>query len=427
MIPPTGAITTTREVTKAGVGLLRETFTGLDANGVETTEVTFGAGFHGPTNFTLTTTGALVAGRIDGKAVRPFNPETTAPSTVTLADGTPLPTLTADDGIVEQVRALMKADGLSTTQCGSINPSMLRAAPFGDPTSPTIVEGHTTSTGGLKSCTDCRDTCNNTYVGCAATGLAGCAGVGALFSETIVGFLVGVGCSAILEISCEKIQESCLATCNDPGNGCCPQACGKNGCCAASGIEFCLDPKQGLCCDTQFTACPGSEPSCYDPTQAFCLPSGRACKNGVGSCGTGQSAFCCDGTCVNGTCTLGPTFGISVGITQSGFGDLAFCLSGQGFTPLGAVSIDIGPIPGITGPRPGFLFAATAADGNGSFSTVVHQSVVPLLCEEPINPFEVTLTGNDLTTKTNTSTSFPGGYYCGNTLSATNFGGGCSK
>jgi hypothetical protein len=430
VIPPTGAITTTFDVTRAGVALLRETFTGFDANGAETAEVSFGAGFHGPTNFSLSTTGGLVSGTIDGKAVRPFDPNTTDPSTVVLADGSPLPTLTADDGIVEQVRALMKADGVSTSQCGPGNLSLLRDLPTGAPAPPPIVvEGHTTFTGDLKSCSDCRGVCNNTYFGCAGTAAATCGGVGALFSETIVGFFVGIGCGAVLEYSCEKIQESCLASCDDPGAGCCPQACGKNGCCAASGIEFCLDPKQALCCDSEFTACPGSEPSCYDPTQAYCLPSGRACKNGVGSCGTGQGAFCCDGTCVNGTCTLGPTFGISVGITQGDLGDLAFCLSGQGFTPLGAVSIDIGPVPGTTGsgPQPGFVLTQTAADGNGTFSTVVHQSVSQVLCEEPINPGEVTLTGNDLTTKTSTTTTFPGGYYCNNVLSATNFGAGCSQ
>jgi hypothetical protein len=430
LVPSTGENTTTIDISKGGVAVLHEVFTGIDANGAETTEVDLGDGFHGASTLTLASSGGLVSGTIDGKAIRPFNPSTATASSVVLADGSPFPSLTADDGVIEQIRALMKADGASAAQCGvplvALN---VAPPPPPDPPSPPVEEGHPGETQFLKSCTDCRDTCNNSFEVCDGTATAGCIGIGALFEDTVLGFIVGAGCSVVIDYACGKTQESCLASCNDPGHDCCPQACGKNGCCAATGVEFCLDPKQALCCDAEYSPCPGPQPSCFDPTQAFCLPSGRSCQNGIGTCGTGEDAFCCDGMCVDGKCTLGPKFALTVGITQSSLGDLSFCLSGTGFTPLGPVTVEIGTIPGndMTGPRPGFEFTTAQADGNGSFSAVVHQSVFLLACQMPINPGLVTLTGNDVTSGNHTVTAFPGGYYCNNVESAAEFGGGCDQ
>jgi hypothetical protein len=426
VIPPTGEITTTIEVSKGGAAVLRETFTGLDANGAETVEVDFGEGFHGPTNFNLLTTGGLVSGTIDGKAIRPFDPNSASASSVVFADGSPLPQLTADDGLVAQVRALMKANGTSAGQCVAAVVAAARAR-AATPITPPITEGQRDQTGNLKSCQHCRNSCDDSFYVCEGGATLGCVGTGALFSETIVGFFIGAGCELALEITCGQVQEDCLATCNDPGNGCCPQACGRNGCCDASGIEFCLDPTQGLCCDAKYTACPGTQPSCYDPTQAYCLPSGRACKNGVVSCGTGQDAICCAGTCVNGQCKLGPTFGITIGMTASTTEDLAFCITGFGFTPFGQVTIDMGPIPGNPDPRPGGTLATATADGNGNFLAVRHLTVVPISCKLPANPFEVTLTATDTTTGLNTSDTFPSGFFCDNVTTGSGFGDGCAK
>ncbi len=425
-VPTSGDITTTIDVTKAGAALVRETFE-LDPNGSQSLVVDLGTSFHGATNITLSTTNGLVSGTIDGRALRPFAQNTTDANAIGFADGTPLPVVTADDGILQQVRSIMTSAGASASQCNAGTTTASAVRPDAVPTSPPVVEGHRSSTGNLKSCTNCEDSCDSSFFGCEGGATAGCLGVGALFDAVVVGFIIGGVCEFGLEIACGQIQESCLATCDNPGQGCCPQACGKQNCCDASGIEFCLEPDQGLCCDADLTACPGSQPSCYSPALAYCLPSGRACAKGIGSCGTDQNAFCCAGTCVDNVCTLGPTFSVSVGITQSNSGPLNFCVSGHGFSPLGQVSVDSGTFPSVSGPQTGFNVGQTEADGNGDFSISTVLNVVPQPCPLPLNPAQVTVTATDLTTKTTTTTTYPGSYFCSNELNATDFNGGCQE
>lgn len=401
-----GSILTTMTITRGGTTMLQETFTGLSASGTMT--IDYGAGFHGISHAEFDTDGTTITGTIDGRAIAPIpNTASTDPSALHFADGSALPTVTTDPGVLDQLSALSNAFASGApAACGSgpaappvvITP--LSGAAF--------VPGHTTTD--FPGCSNCLNIAKGVYVGCYTAAVGGCTGL-ALATGPFA-FITGGVCASAAIYACDEVYQASTGTCRDPGHECCPTRC-TQGCCGAT--ETCVGAElPALCCDAGLQACHGPQGNnCVDTSKAVCLASGLGCPLGAEVCGSGTAAVCCLGTCDGSQCVLGGSITVSASQTESP-SVWEFCSHGTGFTPAGLVKLSFGPLPDQQGgtARPGFVITTTRADSSGDYSMGLELNEVVPPCDNPDQT--VTVTALDINSNGTTTTTMPGRYFCNN-------------
>jgi hypothetical protein len=115
-------------------------------------------------------------------------------------------------------------------------------------------------------------------------------------------------------------------------------------------------------------------------------------------------------------------FGISVAVTASQFGP-TICGTGQKFSPLGDVKIEMTDIPGLTGIH---IAAQARADANGTFSfTDGSLNRYSTFCTNQQVQIPTTVVATDLVTGAATSATFSSQYFCTNATVSTDLNGGC--
>jgi hypothetical protein len=297
--------------------------------------------------------GTTYTGTVDGRAVAPFVPSSTAPAYV-FTDGLPAPTVVVSADTQAQVDALVTA--AASTQCPTSTSSAtaaiasasrrtatalrtegrpVRLSPqgTGNDDIPVPVTDDDFNAAGSASCSNCTNGCTVGAIACQA---------GALVSSATCAWFAEI-CAAAGYATCVVAAETCLGNitsitgCNGNGGACHPgNVCGDGTVCSNSGDSCtpggdCCNPNnvicgndcckagifgcnQGTCCPQETTPCGrmccGAGEECAT-TAGFCCAVGTtAC--GVSCCGAGEicgdpkSGLCCPTGQVasNGICCL---------------------------------------------------------------------------------------------------------------------------
>jgi hypothetical protein len=312
---PAGSATGTTAIT---LGL--SPLVGIDyssENGSIRTQVSYGPAFTGIKLAVFTSSGSLVQGNIDGRAVVPFGPGTDV-SLMKFADGNPPPVVTIDPVILQATKAILaKGQSAASTclQAQASSPTPLLDSP---------------------GCIACENRCGDKYWNCAE--IAGAACIAALFGWA--------ACEELALIKCQNDYDNCHRDCEIPGAACCPIAC-NGGCCdnattccpnALHGLACCgsgtrcasENSENGICCPQDSGplcgnhCCPSGQ-ICPDPQKGICCPAGsklcgdtccpvgQLCINNTVCCGP-QTFDCGDGQCcpngapcIQGTCCAPPS------------------------------------------------------------------------------------------------------------------------
>ena len=448
-VPPSGPAaaggpfpTTTADVEVAGQSVIHIVGNGQRINGKTELTVDYGAG-SGIRHIDLFNDGTNITGTVDGHALVPF-PVSSANSASAYAfqDGTAIPTITVDTGILASAVGIAAAASAALRTCGPASSQLLLGPSSGPPVPPPVTPGTVNTTAKDPTvnaqCNNCLSICNDIYHACdtgssssctnsVLGGLAGALGATATGNPVagVAGAIAVIlgGCSSGGHDACVSSQSACYGACLIPGEPCCPKGCG-NGCCDQA--QTCLDPRAMLCCDVGFSTCLGpTNSSCFDPGRAFCLPSGQACLNGVLPCGEGFASVCCEsGICPDGECLPQASFGLSVSVTGTQEG-ASVCSNGTGFNPNIPVTIQYEGVPGKSNPL--ILAQKPTTDGSGSFAFSDHSLDTFSLntCDTGQLTSQVTVRAIDPSHSSSTTATFPAAFFCRNGNTAGSFGGVC--
>jgi hypothetical protein len=347
----TPQITSTRTVTIGSDSLLRIEHDSRD--GATQLKVTYGSAFQGIREATFTSDGKTIEGTIDGRHTLPL-PVRGDASLLKFADGKTPPVVKLDPSVDRALAAILKQAKDDVASCKQIgagrastfeegrpadvssgapakgwisaffskltasSPLTLTATPMslGTPSSLFSTERLDVGVGysipsaaspnpvlpqtGGQGCQDCQNDCARDYVICEAA-----AGIGCVFTLFFAG-----ACEASALIACSVTGATCLSTCDNAGNACCPVGCPNNGCCnsgeqCTSTADFCCPDgvavcgitccpagflcKDGACCTTDRVVCAG-----------VCCPENQACSTGKICCpkhGSNSQPVSCGGTC----------------------------------------------------------------------------------------------------------------------------------
>ncbi len=343
--------TTTMSISLAGQTLETQNITGPTTTAAGTTKTTFGAAFHGMHEFDVTNGVSTANAVLDGRTLQPMS-NSPSPSIV-FADGKGPPLVTVDDGIPAIMAKISALANKAASVCGAPPPAVMTLS---SPLPQFDVAGHVTTSENLPSCDSCQTSCSNSFYTCSGAAVASGIGgeVGAVFVPwpgNLIAALATLVVEGFVEVGCSVAQDSCRSNCNNIGAGCCPVNCGGHEGLCCNSNEFCLDAANDLCCSDTYTACPGPHESCYDATQATCLPSGAACPFNTPTCGTGVNELCCPSNlCVNGQCLPPSGFGIKANAKATEGGGPLYCVVGTGFTPGATVTSTLTDASGRRGP-----------------------------------------------------------------------------
>jgi len=309
------------------------------SSGVLQVSATFGTGFQGVKQITLTSgDGATVQGTVDGAALAPF-PIQADPKSVKLANGSAIPAMTVDSDTQQALPLLVQAIG---AKCAKTTGTSASAVPsLGGSGSPNEdPPAHFYNAYSSVPCLTCLLGCESVDTVCWGTSAVLASFCGPLYGICLAGELgyceyKDVGCyggtpwtysvsASGISVNlgpvgpCHMLGPSELrgATPSSMGPPCCPTFCGTSTalnsgsfCCGTG--ESCAAPP--LCCSAGLTACGGN---CCPSGQTCignntCCPSGSAC--GSNCCAAGQACVggntCCDpsNSCGSNCCSAGQT------------------------------------------------------------------------------------------------------------------------
>ncbi len=378
---PISAVTTHLVVNRQGTGAPPVVqIDALHAGSVSQVTYRYGAGFQGVQQVTLTSTdGQTFQGIIDGKVLQPFQAGDD-PSTVTFADGTPLPTLTADPALQAGLLRLRDQAKSAGATCPPSGASTGMATYHAVARRATVNQTNPYSGIVSAKCGQCDDDCGKSAAICWAGAIVGCV------------YSLGVGC-VYGAVGCDGEAAGCEGICAAPGNPCCPVVC--SGVCCGEG-DSCADNDTPVCCPAGREVCNGrccaavdhcsngrcclagidgcgsqccdrATPYCADPVAGLCCAKPGQVNAGGVCCDAGHACngLCCAGGCdANGNCAgFGVQATLSVAPATVAAGN-SVQVSGQAFPGQGAVLLT------LAGPD-GTVTLGTAMISRGAFTTTV--------------------------------------------------------
>jgi hypothetical protein len=278
----------------------------LSSDGAYTATWRYGTMVNGIRDATLVTRdGKHIEGTVNGRALMPF---TAASSTVTYADGTPVPPVVFPAGMDTTLRQIPAALKAAMATCRET----VRTDPYGRPTVPRGGSGRATKFARRLSGSD--PTTFGSSPRIDDTSLAASCGLciaeayaAAELCGAACGLSFGVGCACIVGIP--LLYANCHSPGEDVGKGCCPVACGPSESILNVGVVFeccfsgdtCLGDAVGSCCGDGLQPCNHS--TCC-PSNAPCRDVGICCPTNQNTCNTPSGPVCCNQgeDCVQGMC-----------------------------------------------------------------------------------------------------------------------------
>lgn len=273
----TGSVTIDKVVTRLG----REIITVHSVGGPQGSETSaaFAAPIRGIRSASATSDGTTIAGSIDGRALVPL-PVTTDSPTLTFVDGRPAPRVHAPFGLRHALNTLADQETALLESClsdGSTSDTPQAAAQVGN-------TGHISIAVLTSDCRECSALC----------WLEGAIEAALCNSVPVLGLVLCTAFDTYRVISC-------VNSCYDVGEGCCPVGCGSggagfsgNGCCLSG--ETCLNPDGRLCCSSDEITCGGIH---------CCASGSQVCLTGTGG------SQCCESSDVCGTACCQASEGFS--------------------------------------------------------------------------------------------------------------------